>query len=164
MPAPMAVDPQRRYVFRRPQATGRLRPHQLRHQTTTPDVWPKSAASPLDGDPVHISVDRTGRYLLSAPLLTRPASACTASARTARWTPLPSNGGRPASAPTTCRPTRPTATPTCPTSPRAPHTGVNAHLPVPLRPADWAACRLRPRPRRPNLGGGASSRLLQSKP
>ncbi len=65
MPAPLAVDPQRRFLFagrRHPggfgltsyaidRATGRLN---------------EICGVPLEGDPVHISVDRTGRYLLSA--------------------------------------------------------------------------------------------------
>ena len=65
MPAPMAVDPQRRFVFvgrRRPGDFG-LTSYSIDHDTGR---LTEIGGVPLEGDPVHISVDRTGKYLLSA--------------------------------------------------------------------------------------------------
>lgn len=65
MPAPMAVDPQRRFVFvgrRRPGDFG-LTSYAIDHATGR---LSEIGGVPLEGDPVHISVDRTGKYLLSA--------------------------------------------------------------------------------------------------
>ena len=65
MPAPMAVDPQRRFLFvgRRLSPDFGLTAFRIQpgsgHLEHVNDV-------PLGGDPVHISVDRGGNYLLSA--------------------------------------------------------------------------------------------------
>ena len=65
MPAPMAVDPQRRYLF-----VGRRQPGEfgLTSYAISRDTGRlrEIGSVPLEGDPVHISVDRTGKYLLSA--------------------------------------------------------------------------------------------------
>ena len=65
MPAPMAVDPQRRYVFvgRRQPGDFGLTSYAIDHATGR---LREIGGVPLEGDPVHISVDKTGRYLLSA--------------------------------------------------------------------------------------------------
>ena len=65
MPAPLAVDPQRRFLF-----AGRRRPGDF--GLTAYRINPATGrlaeigGIPLQGDPVHISVDRSGQYLLSA--------------------------------------------------------------------------------------------------
>ena len=65
MPAPLATDPERRFLF-----AGRRRPQQfgLTGFRIQPDTGQLERINdiPLGGDPVHISVDRGGRYLLSA--------------------------------------------------------------------------------------------------
>ena len=65
MPAPMAVDPQRRFVFvgRRQPGDFGLTSYAIDHATGR---LTELGGVPLEGDPVHISVDRTGKYLLSA--------------------------------------------------------------------------------------------------
>ena len=65
MPAPLAVDPQRRYLFagRRQPCDFGLTSYAIDHGTGR---LREIGSVPLEGDPVHISVDRTGRYLLSA--------------------------------------------------------------------------------------------------
>ena len=65
MPAPMAVDPQRRYLFagRRQPGDFGLTSYAISHDTGR---LTELGGVPLEGDPVHISVDRTGKYLLSA--------------------------------------------------------------------------------------------------
>ena len=65
MPAPLAADPERRFLF-----AGRRRPGEfgLSGFRIEPDDGHLEPVNdvPLGGDPVHISVDRSGRYLLSA--------------------------------------------------------------------------------------------------
>ncbi len=65
MPAPMAVDPQKRFVF-----VGRRRPGEFGLTSFSVDDGNGALAQlnsvGLDGDPVHLSTDRTGNYLLSA--------------------------------------------------------------------------------------------------
>ena len=65
MPAPIAVDPQHRFMF-----VGRRKPGDfgLSAFRIRPDDGGLAPVNdvPLDGDPVHLSTDRTGRYLLSA--------------------------------------------------------------------------------------------------
>ena len=65
MPAPLAVDPQRRFVFagRRQPGDFGLTSYAIDHATGR---LREIGGVSLDGDPVHISVDRTGKYLLSA--------------------------------------------------------------------------------------------------
>ena len=65
MPAPLAVDPQKRFLFaglRRPGAFG------LSSFGIEPGAGALTLLSSVDvaGDPVHVSTDRTGNYLLSA--------------------------------------------------------------------------------------------------
>ena len=65
MPAPMAVDPQQRFMF-----VGRRKPGEFglsgfRIRPADGSLEPVNHI-PLDGDPVHLSTDRSGRYLLSA--------------------------------------------------------------------------------------------------
>ena len=65
MPAPMATDPETRFLF-----AGRRRPGEF--GLTSFSMQPGTGhleqlnSVPLGGDPVHISVDRGGNYLLSA--------------------------------------------------------------------------------------------------
>ena len=65
MPAPLAVDPQRRFLF-----AGRRRPGDF--GLTSYRINPANGrlteigGVPLAGDPVHLSVDRGGKFLLSA--------------------------------------------------------------------------------------------------
>ena len=65
MPAPMAVDPQQRFLFVGRRLAGN-------YGLTGFSIQPGSGhlqqlnSVPLGGDPVHISVDRSGNYLLSA--------------------------------------------------------------------------------------------------
>ena len=65
MPAPLAVDPQRRFLFvgRRQPGDFGLTSYGINHATGR---LTEIGGVPLEGDPVHISVDRTGKYLLSA--------------------------------------------------------------------------------------------------
>jgi 6-phosphogluconolactonase len=62
-PSPLAVDPTQRYLYVGLRAS---------HQLATLSIDPKTGglsplgAIPLESDPCYISVDRTGRYLLSA--------------------------------------------------------------------------------------------------
>lgn len=65
MPAPMAADPERRFLF-----VGRRRPGEFgmtsfRIAADSGDLERVSDID-LDGNPVHVSTDRTGKYLLSA--------------------------------------------------------------------------------------------------
>ena len=65
MPAPLAADPARRFLF-----AGRRRPGEFglsgfRIRPGDGSLEPVNDV-PLGGDPVHVSVDRSGRYLLSA--------------------------------------------------------------------------------------------------
>ena len=65
MPAPIAVDPQQRFMF-----VGRRKPGEFglsgfRIRPADGSLEPVNHV-PLDGDPVHLSTDRSGRYLLSA--------------------------------------------------------------------------------------------------
>jgi len=64
-PAPLAVDPQRRYLFagRRQADDYGLTSYAISRGTGR---LKEIGGVPLEGDPVHISVDRTGKYLLSA--------------------------------------------------------------------------------------------------
>ena len=65
MPAPLAADPERRFLF-----AGRRRPGEfgLSSFRIAPGSGDLERVNDVDlaGDPVHISTDRTGRYLLSA--------------------------------------------------------------------------------------------------
>ncbi|MDA0263601.1 MAG: lactonase family protein [Chloroflexi bacterium] len=64
-PAPMAMDPDRKYLF-----AGRRKADE--YGLSSFNIDPKNGglspigSIPLQGDPVHISTDRTGRFLLSA--------------------------------------------------------------------------------------------------
>ena len=65
MPAPLAVDPQGRFVF-----AGRRRPGEFgltgfRVDADSGALVEQNSVR-LDGDPVHLSVDKTGKHLLSA--------------------------------------------------------------------------------------------------
>ena len=65
MPAPLAVDPERRFLFAGRRLPGTFGLSGFRIRPGDGHLEPVSEA-PLGGDPVHISVDRSGRYLLSA--------------------------------------------------------------------------------------------------
>ncbi len=65
MPAPMAVDPQRRFLFVGRRQAGEYGLTGFSIQPETGRLEQLNSV-PLDGDPVHVSVDRSGRYLLSA--------------------------------------------------------------------------------------------------
>lgn len=65
MPAPLTVDPQRRFLFAGRRQPGDFGITAYRINPATGRLTP-TGAIPLPGDPVHLSVDRTGQYLLSA--------------------------------------------------------------------------------------------------
>ena len=65
MPAPMAVDPQNRFLFAGRRLAGGYGLTGFAIQPETGHLEQLNSI-PLGGDPVHISVDRSGRYLLSA--------------------------------------------------------------------------------------------------
>ncbi|MCY3691950.1 MAG: lactonase family protein [Chloroflexota bacterium] len=65
MPAPMAVDPQKRFLFVGRRLAGEFGLTGFAIQPATGHLEQINSV-PLGGDPVHISVDRGGNYLLSA--------------------------------------------------------------------------------------------------
>ena len=65
MPAPLAADPQRRFLFAGRRLPGEFGLSSFRINPGDGNLSPLNSV-PLDGDPVHISTDRTGNHLLSA--------------------------------------------------------------------------------------------------
>ena len=65
MPAPLAADPERRFLFAGRRLPGEFGLSGFRIRPGDGSLEPVNHV-PLGGDPVHISVDRSARYLLSA--------------------------------------------------------------------------------------------------
>ena len=65
MPAPLAVDPEQRFVFAGRRKPGEFGLSSFGIEPGTGALSPINSV-PLEGDPVHLSTDRSGNYLLSA--------------------------------------------------------------------------------------------------
>ena len=65
MPAPLAADPARRFLFAGRRKAGEFGLSSFAIELGTGGLAPINHV-PLEGDPTHISVDRSGNYLLSA--------------------------------------------------------------------------------------------------
>ena len=115
MPAPLAIDPLKRYLFAGRRTTDDYGLSSFRIDRATGGLS-SIGGVPLAGDPVHISTDRTGAYLLSAHYY----QARTPSGMTVHCLRRLSNGVKLGSAPIMSRPTPATATHLSPTSPTAP--------------------------------------------
>ena len=95
---------------------GRIRDDVVPHRGRQRDLERISDVN-LDGNPVHVSTDKTGKYLLSAYYYQSRVGVHRFGDDGA-LDPSPIEWRRQASVPITCRRTPPTATPSCRTSPK----------------------------------------------